>query len=501
MGLFDIFKKKNTQAVYEPESVKEESPVNEPENIPEKETCEDDKAAAEEMRNDADTQSKDIVQQMKEMTEVMAGPTLVSVFDVDELPDTDDVMVIGSLRGTINKGNKIAISHPGTTNEVLGSETVLAVGLEEGYVDYASNAHVVLRIENAKKYSIRAGFVLHSQEAGSTEIHNAYIAALGDTYVSRKDLQIEEDEFEKLTLTDCAEIFRLYTWFHGKALQSGEPEIRKILQEKLQKFTEGMADKLKAEEVIYCPYSRITNAPYFFSRLAKQGEDKYACSPPSVLIFTKAYYESMASQFDEERFEIKEIVNTDQKGISRFIREVICNDGATGICVLSEQTGIAANLLVTPQELKATTEYATYSNPAVQRYILLLEQIGKPNTPDEEISYKLFYGYLAQELRKAKLLVPYRAGKKLPQPVKEGKMPLGKDTKVAFSTIQGKGGSTAVCMYTDRSRLKDAQGSEYMLCSVAGLIGTFDCVINLTAEGKSGCYVNKEMFEDMKKYE
>lgn len=495
MSLFDIFKKKKAanaaddtadfaEALMAEEAQQEVAPEEAEAVVEDAETVDDEKA--------------------EPAAEAVSKTVLIGVLDTDILPDSDDLMIIGTLRGTVRKGDTLTLSHPGTDSEPICEIAVTDLCIESGCVESATNTQVVLRLENASRWNIRPGYVLHSKEATPGEVKNAYIAALGDTYVSRRDLQLVEEEFEGLTLTDCAEIFRLYTWFHGKTMQTGADEQKAQLMSKLQIFSERMAQKLVQEPVLYCPYSKATGKPYLFSRVARQGEDGLVCSPPSVLVFTKAYHKTMATHFDDERFTLKEIVNDErQKEVTRFFRECICVNGAAGVCILSEQTGLPAKQLVPEGDMKAMGEYATVSNPEVMRYVLLMEQIGKPSTQDEETIYKLYYSYLARAIRSARFLVPVKSNKKLPQMVLEGKMPLPKDAKVALSTIQGKNGRPAVCLYTDRLHLRasNASGQECLLKSVPSLIGQFDCVINLTPDGKSGCYINAEMFEDMKKYE
>ncbi|MBE5879007.1 MAG: hypothetical protein E7288_03400 [Lachnospiraceae bacterium] len=485
MGIFDFFKKKkedDVEAVTKPEEA----------TLP--------------------AGMKSIEEQMKEKTmamaapeeEEVAGPVLLGVLEAEVPKDCDFLVVIASLRGTVAKGDVLSFSHSGTSSEVLGEAKVLAVGIESGYVEKASNTKVVLHIEDGKELGIRPGYVLHSADATPSDIHNGYITALGETFVSAKDLVLSEEDKEALTLTDCAEIFRLYTWFHGKDMQTGPDTTKAELMEKLRNFSSLMAEKLVAEEVLYCPYSKRTGKPYLFSRVARQGEKDIVCSPPNILVFTSAYHKTMAPHFDDDRFEVKEILNDEnKKALAKFFRECICLNGAAGVCILSEQTGIPANMLVTEEMLKECANYETLSNPELMRYIQLMEQIGRPQTSDEETIYKLYYAYLSKAVMHARLLVPVKASKPLAKIVKEGKMPVPKDTKVAFYTMKGKADKAAACLYTDYESMKEANvsGCEYMVKSVASLIGELDCVLNLTKEGKSGCYINTAMFEDMKKYE
>ena len=485
MGIFDFFKKKKEDEV-----------------VPEVQA---DQTELPSGMKSIEEQLKDRTMEMLAAEEdAVTGPVLLGILEAEVPADCDFLVVIASLRGMVTKGDVLSFSHPGTSSEVLGEAKILAVGIESGYVEKASNTKVVLHIENGDALGIRPGYVLHSSDATPSDIRNGYIAALGEAFVSAKDLVLSEQDAKELTLTDCAEIFRLYTWLHGKDMQTGPDETKAVRMEKLQKFSALIAEKLLAEEVLYCPYSKRTGKPYLFSRVARQGEQDLLCSPPNVLVFTAAYHKTMAPHFDDERFEVKKIENDEnKKEVAKFFRECICTNGAAGVCILSEQTGVSANMLVTDEMLKGCSEYATLSNPEVMRYVQLIDQIGRPQTADEETIYKLYYGYLSRALLRARFLVPTKTSKPLAQVVKAGKMPVPKDIKVAFFTFQGKEGRTAVCMYTDYQSLKEANvsGCEYMLKSVASMIKDFDCALNLTRDGKSVCYINAAMFEEMKKYE
>ena len=57
-------------------------------------------------------------------------------------------------------------------------------------------------------------------------------------------------------------------------------------------------------------------------------------------------------------------------------------------------------------------------------------------------------------------------------------------------------------MYTDWKRLRMVYGTEWngLVQSIDGMIGVFDCAINVTEYLKAGSYISADMFEEMKKF-
>ncbi len=48
-------------------------------------------------------------------------------------------------------------------------------------------------------------------------------------------------------------------------------------------------------------------------------------------------------------------------------------------------------------------------NPDIVRWMLLMGQMDKPTTDDEEVIYKLYYKFFSAAMPKAKLLIPLNA--------------------------------------------------------------------------------------------
>lgn len=227
------------------------------------------------------------------------------------------------------------------------------------------------------------------------------------------------------------------------------------------------------------------------------------CTPPDIMLLTKAYKDIIAAQYPQDKFEIKEIVNgIDKKGIENFLSSTFYLNGACGISVISEQTSISAEMLVPKPDYSNVVEIKRpVMNPDLERWLLLMAQLGQPDTSDTELIYKLYYSFMQRELVKAKLLVPMKHDGEIPPGDKNGKTVLKKGVTIRFPTIDGKNGRPAVRMYTDWKQLYAGMGEgwEGFIHTIDGMIDVYDCVINLTKYDQAGCYISKEMFESLKK--
>ena len=436
-------------------------------------------------------------------SETPSSNFVLGVLDVFNLQNTDDLVVTGRVKGTISKGDRVCLLNPGDDDGCVFLSTIVGIETAPGVAaNQASDCQVGLRMERGKLYRIKKGTVIYSQQTSSDEIHNTYISALGDGYVIHKNLELSDKDFEELSITDCAEIWRLFSWFHSKVIHSDDNEAKKQLFAKIDVLAKALCQKILSANEIYCVYSKSTGEPFLFSKTVKQG-DGYMCSPPNILLFTDAYKENFSKQFNNEKFEIRKIENGIKKdGIYNFLGSTFYLNGACGVNILSEQTSIAANLLVPPPDYSnVKPQDIPVSNPDLVRWMLLLGQLGKPDTEDANTIYKLYFRFMSKEMIKARFLIPMQKDSDFPEADKDGKVILNKGTTIKFPTLDGKYGRPAVRMYTDWKRLRMVYGNEWggLIQPIEGMIEVFDCAINVTEYAVAGCYVGSEMFEDIKK--
>ena len=269
---------------------------------------------------------------------------IMGALDVYSLKDSEDCIVMGRVKGTIRKGDSVYVSDVGKDDGGIFITTV--EGLEDGpnnEVVEATDCAVSVRLKFGMKSGTKPAMVLHSRDAKVAEVHNEYINALGDVYVGRKQLVLSLQEAESLSLTDCAEIYRLFAWFHTNVMKNETEGEKAENKKKANAFGALLCKKLLDAGSVYCVFNKKTGEPHLFSKTIAQEDNNYLCTPPEITLLTKAYKEYLSVQFPEEMFEIKEISNgEDGKGIYNFLGSTFYLNGACGVRVLSEHTSEAA---------------------------------------------------------------------------------------------------------------------------------------------------------------
>lgn len=426
------------------------------------------------------------------------GSFVLGVFDIYSLKDTENILVAGQVKGTVNVGDTVLISNPGSDTEKSVKAKVL--GIENGPGKQAKSAcdcKVGLLIENGSKLPVYRASVLSTADKSLTDIHNEYINTLGDIYVKDKDMNISDDEIEKLSITDCGEISRLFSWFHSK-----DTDEQQLIEnkKKIDCMAFAIAKKVLASDEIYCIFSKNSGEPYMFSQTyAKNGG--YAVSPPNIRILTKAYEESFKSIFPAEKYEIRAVANGDKKdGIYNFLGSTFYLNGACGVEVLTDDVAISAQTFVPEPDYSDIPERnIPITNPALMRWMLLLSQFGTPKDREGEIIYDLYYRFFSLEIPKAKFLIPMRTDDKVDEPDENGMTILKKGLTIQLAETDGKYGRSAVQMYTDWKRLRMVYDKEWdsMVSTISDMIGKRDCVINLTKFHYAAFYIGKDMYDDM----
>ncbi len=436
-------------------------------------------------------------EEKKEPTDFVLGVT-----DIFPLVNSEDLVVVGYLKGTVHVGDAVYVSNHGDDEGGFFLSTV--VGIEIGPNnprDEATDCQAALRIEMGEKHGFKIGTVLHTRNTTVKDVHDAYIRALGDGYVIRKNMEFTEDELLKLSMTDCAEVWRLCTWLWAQSAKNETEKDKLEHGKKLENIGNVLAKKLLSAKAVYCVYNKKTGEPHMFSRTVRQGEG-YMCTAPNIMVFTECYQSVLMPAYTTEKFEVKKIENGEKgDGIYNFLGSTFYLNGACGVTVINKEAEIPAKILVTPPDFSEEKEInIPVMNPNLERWLLLMGQMGMPESDDEKTIYNLYYRFMGQELVKAKLLVPMKKLEEALAPDENGKVTLKKDTAMSLAVQPGKGERSAVRMYTDWKRFRMTYGEDWggMIQPVEGMIDVMDCAINATEFPAAGCYIGKEMFEQMK---
>ena len=429
-------------------------------------------------------------------------PFVLGVLDLFHLKDSDNLVVVGNVKGTVHVGDAVYISNPGSDMDDILLTTI--IGIEKGpnqLVEEATDCHVGLCIEKGAQYPIRKASVLFTRDISAGDVHNAYIHALGDTYVMQQKLVLTDEEIDHLSITDCAEIWRLFAWFHSEVVKEEEEQTKQDNHRKVEHLAGALCKKIMTADAIYCLFNKNTGEPHLFSRTIPREDGGYICTPPDIRIFTKAYNEVISNNYPKDKFEVRCISNGENKEeIYNFFGSAFYLNGACGVQIISEQTSVAATMLVQePDYSQIPKQNIPVTNPALMRWMLLLGQLGKIQSEEEELVHRLYYRFMGIEMVKAQFLIPMKRNGEMQQPDENGKIVLEKDMTMEFPTMDGKHGRPAIAMFTDWKRLRMVYDDEWngMVQPISGMIDVFDCAINATHYPLAGCYIAKDMYEDM----
>ena len=432
-----------------------------------------------------------------------------SVCDTFNLTDSTDIVVVGRVNGIIRCGDAVYISNPGDDDAPVFLSTV--TGLEKGdgsgnysHPDEAGNTQIGVRLSNCAGANIKPGTVLYSRSASVGDVHSAYVNAIGDTYVQAKHADLSDEDIERMSITDLAETWRLLNFIMSR--QSDIPQsVREETYRKIGRMATAMIKKLFELDHVYVVFCKRTNEPYLYSRTFKR-DVGYECTPPDIMVVTEAYktaYEKSLEGTDQELRKIEK--GSDGKGIYNFLGNSFFLDGAQGVGFLFSNVAVSWEQFMPKPDYTGIPEInIPVTNPDVERWLLLLAQLGNPQNDDQELIYRLYFRFLGKEIVKAKFIIPMKFEGEAPKPdegSEDGKVTLKKDTKFALPVQPGKYGRDAIRFYTDWNKLHEEYGEDWsgMIQTVEQMIDVFDILINVTKYPEAGCYVSKEMYEDMKK--
>ncbi len=334
----------------------------------------------------------------------------------------------------------------------------------------------------------------------SKEEETLFTKMIGDDYISKRQLDLTDEELEKMSITDGAEMWRLFSWYKKNVVLDDSKEKTEESHIKIERVAVNLIKKvMKAEELLYV-YNVETGEPHLFSQTIKQNSG-YLCTPPDIRIFTKSYELLAKSRYTSELLEIRSIENgEDGRGIEKFLNDCFYLNGAQGIGINNEETAINADMIISPPDFSGTKDInIPITNPNVLRWMLLMAQIPKIETDDEKLIYGLYSRFMSKEILKARFLVPMQKDADFPKAEEFGKITIEKATTIGFAQMKGKYDRAAIIMYTDWKKLREKyDGCDGMIMTIEEIISSFDVAINVTSHTKLGFYIGKEMYEDIK---
>lgn len=219
---------------------------------------------------------------------------ILGVEDTFALKENNDIVVVGNLRGTVKNGYPIYIKNF-SEDDTITLAIINGIEVWDPHVNknvqvhMASNRHVALRIADGTKLNLKKGTILFSHNTKTNDVCRVYTNTIGDTFVSGQKLEFSEKDKAQMSISDCAEIWRLFQFYREK---NGE-ETGKIKEDndiKLEVLSEILCDKILRAPYIYTLYSKKTGEPYLYSyisRIDRDGEESYAYSSPAIILLLR----------------------------------------------------------------------------------------------------------------------------------------------------------------------------------------------------------------------
>ena len=451
-------------------------------------------------------EAAEITEAQKE-TEESKNNACIGVLDLFPMKETNQLLIVGSLEGSIKVGDQLQFCNPDQGMESLGTVEVKKLSSQNKDADSLTDevlAHLVVdRVPSLDK--LKKGSVLFSSGVEEEQKLSSYSDALYRAFVAIQEGQLTNEDYLAASLDDSVEILRLFLW---KCRQNQETESEESYQantRKLGGLAEIVKDKLLEADAVYAVYSEKTGEPYLFSTTYDRGEEGYLCTDPMIMLLTPSWYRQFKETIDSRpNSVVKLIENTeDKKGIENFLGTAFYLNGALGAIFNSKEVSISASALVQKPDYSNLPEIQVpVMNPDLVRWMLLMGQLDSPTTEDEEVIYKLYYKFFSEAMPKAKFLLPLEAASGFPEGGQEANsFVLEESAKFNIPTGEGKNGRNSVPVFTDWKRLRMVFDEKWngMIEEAGGMIEVFDYAINPTEYYEAGAYVSLTAFKDMQK--
>lgn len=431
----------------------------------------------------------------------------LGVLDLFPIKESNQLLIVGSLEGSLKRGDCLQFCNPDQGMVSLGTLVVKKLSSQQKDRDFLTDeplAHLVVDMDSSLT-KLKKGSVLYSPGIDEETRLSAYTDTIYRAFVAIQKGQLTNEDYLAASLEDSVEIMRLFLW---KCRQEQETESEESYQDnarKLERLAEIVRDKLLEADSIYAVYSEKTGEPYLFSTTYDRGEDGYLCTDPMIMLFTPRWYHQFKETIDSRpNSTVKLIENTaDKKGIENFLGTAFYLNGALGVIFNTKEVSISCSVLVQKPDFSGLPEtQVPLMNPELVRWMLLMGQMDKPSKEDEKLIYSLYYKFFSIALPKAKFLLPLDAISGFPKKDQElHSFVLEKDSNFNIPCRDGKNGRNSVPVFTDWKRFRMVFDEKWngMIETAGAMIEVFDYAINPTEYLEAGAYVSKESFDEMKK--
>ena len=414
------------------------------------------------------------------------------VFGVEEILPTpnysEDLVVIGLVRGTIHVGDEVIITNLGSDNDKPAKAVISALeDANKGQVKKASGDNVVVTIKDGKKHNVYKGTVLHSEGVSEDKLRASYLYAIINAFLFWQNGILMDEDRRRFSIADLIEIWRQSIHFCDT---QASDENYAYYFEKIIILMEQVRATLLTLDEIYAVYSVKTGEPALFISSTRNKDGSLEPAETMVRLIPTAYKEKITYP---DEFELRCIENgLNKDGILNFLNEVIFLNGAEGIEFISDKTSINAKALIKSPDLEGMREVdKPIMNPDVVRCLLMLGQIGDTTTlgkRDRDFLSNLYLNRLTEALKTARFIVPIKVEGELPKPNEKGETSFAEDVKYELAMKELKDNKKAVPIFTDWKRFNEEYGKEWrgLLQPLGGPLIPHPVLINGTLYFEAG---------------
>ena len=414
------------------------------------------------------------------------------VFGVEEiLPtpnDSEDLVVIGLVRGTIHVGDEVIITNLGSDNDKPAKAVISALeDANKGQVKKASGDNVVVTIKDGKKHNVYKGTVLHSEGVSEDKLRASYLYAIINAFLFWQNGILMDEDRRRFSIADLIEIWRQSIHFCDT---QASDENYAYYFEKIIILMEQVRATLLTLDEIYAVYSVKTGEPALFISSTRNKDGSLEPAETMVRLIPTAYKEKITYP---DEFELRCIENgLNKDGILNFLNEVIFLNGAEGIEFISDETSINAKALIKSPDVEGMREVdKPIMNPDVVRCLLMIGQIGDTTTlgkRDRDFLSKLYLNRLTEALKTARFIVPIKVEGELPKPNEKGETSFAEDVKYELAMKELKDNKKAVPIFTDWKRFNEEYGDGWrgLLQPLGGPLIPHPVLINGTLYFETG---------------
>lgn len=450
-----------------------------------------------------ETEETDVTKEIKETK----GEICLGVLDLFPIKESNQLLIVGSLEGSLKRGDCLQFCNPDKGMDSLGTLVVKKLSSQQKDRDSLTDeplAHLVVDMDSSLT-KLKKGSVLYSPGVDEETLLSTYTDTIYRAFVAIQEGQLTNEDYLAASLDDSVEILRLFLW---KCRQEQETESEESYQantRKLERLAEIVRDKLLEADSIYAVFSEKTGEPYLFSTTYDRGEDGYLCTDPMIMLFTPRWYHQFKETIDSRpNSTVQLIENTaDKTGIENFLGTAFYLNGALGAIFNTKEVSISCSVLVQKPDFSGLPEtQVPLINPELVRWMLLMGQMDEPSKEDEKLIYSLYYKFFSIALPKAKFLLPLDATSGFPKKDQEiHSFVLEKDSNFNIPCRDGENGRNSVPVFTDWKRFRMVFDEKWngMVEKAGTMIEVFDYAINPTEYLEAGVYVSKESFDEMKK--